>query len=127
LPLPKRKDVDVLFEAANRLERFCKEILLFGALASLPGFASVADTIRALRFQAALANNILRILQKNLNPNLRGFCVKALSDHLRQMTGKPNWKRLARLIEEFGGDIDETALRQLHYHFVKSPASKIFE
>jgi hypothetical protein len=127
LSLPKREDVDVLFDAANRLEGFCREIFLFEVFASLPGFASVADTIKALRFQAALANNFILILQKKLNPNLRGFCVKALSNHVREKTGKPNWNLLAQLIEEFGGKIDDIALKQLYYHFTNSPASKVFE
>ncbi len=127
LSIPTLNDVHVLFDAANRLERFCGEIPLFEISAGLAEFAPVGETVKALRFQGALANNFILVLQRSLNPNLRGFCVKALSDHVREKTGKPNWRRVTRLIEEFGGNLDETALRMLHFHFLKSPSSKIFD
>jgi hypothetical protein len=127
--IPRRKDINVLFEAADQLERFCREILLFEMYGSFPGdeFVTVTETIKALRFQARLAINLTFLIKKSLNPNLRGFAVKALSDHVRKKTGKANWNRLARLIEEFGGEIDAQALIQLRYNFEKSPASKLFD
>ena len=125
--LPQPDVVEALYDAVDRLEDFRRELLFFEVLADTPGFATVQQTIHTLQFQAALADNLILVLRGGPNPNLRGFCVKVLSDHIREKTGKANWKRLVRLVEEFGGNIDETALRQLHYNFVKSPESKIFD
>src|SRR5262249_47613804 len=128
LSLPDLYEVNVLNKGASRLERLARRIPLFDVYAIVSGFA-VADTVKALRFQAILANNMIYAMKKSLNPYLRGFCANVLSEHVREKTGKPNWDRVARLIEEFGGKQDDlvATLKQLQYTFRHSPAATFFD